>query len=100
VLESIFVREFGNVSPLASEKDLVDKLGEGGAREARELFKQLKRIHEYATGARRFLFPPILRWKSKVSDLSRRSEKLLNELGMTISGAEEKNRVEYVLRGR
>ena len=78
----------------------ISRFGER-AGEAFKLFADLRRMYEYANGKRRFLFPPVFRWKSRVSTLTRRAEETLNQLGMTVTGsAEMKKEVEYAVRGR
>ena len=100
VFDDIMTKEFGSgVSSLRLE-ELRTRFGER-AEEAFKLFADLRRIYEYANGKRRFLFPPVFRWKSRVSTLTRRAEEALNQLGMTITGsAEMKKEVEYAIRGR
>src|SRR3989475_462815 len=100
VFDDIMTKEFGSgVSSLRLE-ELRTRFGER-AEEAFKLFADLRRIYEYANGKRRFLFPPVFRWKSRVSTLTTRAEETLNQLGITITGsAEMKEKAEYAVRGR
>jgi hypothetical protein len=100
VFDDIMMKEFGfGVSSVRLE-ELQTRFG-ARAEEAFKLFADLRRIYEYANGKRRFLFPPVFRWKSRVSTLTTRAEETLNQLGMTITGsAEKKEEVEYAVRGR
>jgi hypothetical protein len=77
----------------------VSVLGEKGAKDAIRLFARLSRIYAYSTGKKRFLFPPVLRWKALLSNITHDSEKFLNRLNITIMGNEEKNQIEYASRG-
>jgi len=100
VFDDIMTKEFGFGVSSVSLEELQTRFGER-AGEAFKLFADLRRMYEYANGKRRFLFPPVFRWKSHVSRLTTRAEETLNQLGMTITGsAEMKEKVEYAVRGR
>jgi len=99
VLDTIVTRELGAPIASVSQDKLVSVLGEEGTKEAIRLFARLSRIYAYSTGKKRFLFPPVLRWKALVSNITRDSEKFLNRLNITIMGNEEKNQIEYASRG-
>ena len=64
VLDTIVTRELDAPIATVSQDKLLSVLGEEGANEAVRLFARLSRIYAYATGKKRFLFPPVLRWKS------------------------------------
>ena len=99
VLDTIVTRELGAPIASVSQAKLLQVLGEEGASDAARLFARLTRIHDYAKGKNRFLFPPVIRWKTLVSSITRDSEKFLNHLNITIMGAQEKHQIEYVARG-
>ncbi len=99
VLDAIAVRQFGTPLSSLDAAQLVQTLGNERAAEATRLFSRLSKISEYANGKKRFLFPPVLRWRSTVSKLTNQAESILNEWGLTISGTgESRARVEYRLR--
>jgi hypothetical protein len=105
VLDSIVLDELGKGISSVGEDELAAMIGADGARRAKRLFLRLSKMHEYATGRRRLLFPPVLRWKALTSQMTRESEAFLNQLGITIAGEEEEaerrsgmERVEYRLR--
>lgn len=101
VIDEIMTREFGSGISALSREQLIQKLGDTRGEEASKLLLELRRIYAYANGQRRFLFPPVLRWKSKVAGLTERAERFLNEIGMTIAGEEPtKKRVEYAIGRR
>ncbi|MDA4117403.1 MAG: hypothetical protein OK455_03565 [Thaumarchaeota archaeon] len=107
VLDSILLDEFGKGISSIGESDLAREIGTDGAQSAKRLFLSLARLHDYATGRRRFLFPPVLRWKALASAMTRDSEAFLNQLGITIAGEEQeaerqsdKEKVEYRMRER
>ena len=100
VFDDIMVKEFGFGVSSVSLEELQTRFG-ARAGEAFKLFADLRRMYEYANGKRRFLFPPVFRWKSRVSTLTTRAEETLNQLGITITGsAEMKEKAEYAVRGR
>jgi hypothetical protein len=99
VLDTIVTRELGAPIASVSQDKLVSVLGEKGAKDAIRLFARLSRIYAYSTGKKRFLFPPVLRWKALLSNITHDSEKFLNRLNITIMGNEEKNQIEYASRG-
>ena len=100
VFDDIMTKEFGFGVSSVSLEELQTRFG-ARAGETFKLFADLRRMYEYANGKRRFLFPPVFRWKSHVSKLTARAEETLNQLGMTITGsAEMKEKVEYAVRGR
>ncbi|TLX99799.1 MAG: hypothetical protein E6K90_05655 [Thaumarchaeota archaeon] len=100
VFDDIMTKEFGFGVSSVSLEELQTRFG-ARAGEAFKLFADLRRVYEYANGKRRFLFPPVFRWKSRVSTLTTRAEETLNQLGITITGSSEtKEKVEYAVRGR
>jgi hypothetical protein len=101
VLDSIVVSEFGKGIPSIEEGDLAAKVGADDARRAKKLFLSLSKLHDYASGRRRFLFPPVLRWRALTSRTTREAEAFLNRLGITIAGEDRENeRVEHLMRER
>jgi len=100
VLDDVVLREFGTPLESLDPGSLSTRLSEPKALEAQRLFTQLKGIYGYAKGTRRFMFPPILRWKSKAASMTKLAESFLNELGLTIDAAESKKPVEGTIAGR
>jgi len=102
VLDSIVASEFGAGVSSVEEHVLAMRIGEEEARRAKKLFLTLSKFHDYASGEKRFLFPPVLRWRSLTSRTTRDAEAFLNLLGITIAGEEERSgqTVENVMRER
>jgi hypothetical protein len=102
VLDSIVVGEFGAGISSVEERALAEKIGADEARRAKKLFLSLSKFHDYASGERRFLFPPVLRWRALTARTTRDAEAFLNRLGITIAGEEEGSgqRVEHLMRER
>jgi hypothetical protein len=102
LLDSIVAGEFGRGIASIEESDLAPKVGADEARRAKKLFATLSKLHEYATGKKRFLFPPVLRWRALTSRTTGDAEAFLNRLGITIAGEEqsENQRVEKLMRAR
>jgi len=99
ILDDVVAREFGAGISSVTEEQLAQRLGPEAAQSAMKLFAELRVVYDYANGRRRLVFPPVLRWKSRTSNLTRRAEQFLNELGMTIGGGGQEDtgrrRVEY-----
>ena len=102
VLDSIVVGEFGAGIATVEERVLAERVGADEARRAKRLFLSLSKFHDYASGERRFLFPPVLRWRALTARTTRDAEAFLNRLGITIAGEEEGSgqRVESLMRER
>jgi hypothetical protein len=102
VLDSIVLSEFGAGISSVEEGSLAARIGADDARRAKKLFLSLSRLHDYAMGERRFLFPPVLRWRALATRTTGEAEAFLNRLGITIAGEEERagQRVEQLMRGR
>lgn len=101
VLDSIVLQEFGSGLLSVDEGALASKVGSDDAREAKKLFLSLSRLREYASGERRFLFPPVLRWRTLTERTTRQAEAFLNRLGITIAGEEAQGRrVDLLMRER
>ena len=102
VLDSIVASEFGSGISSVEESALAAKVGADDARRAKKLFISLSKFHDYASGDRRFLFPPVLRWRALTSRTTKDAEAFLNRLGMTIAGEEEptgqRERLEYLMK--
>ena len=60
LLDSIVAGEFGKGLSAIEENELLAKVGADEARRAKTLFLWLSKLHDYATGKKRFLFPPVL----------------------------------------
>lgn len=89
VLDSIVLGEFGAGISSVDEGALAAKVGADEAARAKELFLTLSKFHDYATGEKRFLFPPVLRWRALTARTTSEAEGFLNRLGMSIAGEEE-----------
>lgn len=102
VLDSIVVGEFGTGVSSVEERTLAERVGADEARRAKKLFLGLSRYHEYASGQRRFLFPPVLRWRALTARTTQDAEAFLNTLGITIAGEQEApgQRMEQLMRER
>jgi hypothetical protein len=102
VLDSIVLGEFGRGISSVDEEALASKIGADDARRAKKLFLSLSKFHDYAMGKRRFLFPPVLRWRALTARTTRDAEAFLNRLGITIAGEQERpgQRMEYVMKER
>ena len=86
--------EFGAGIPSVEERVLAERMGADEARRAKELFLSLSKFRDYASGERRFLFPPVLRWRALTARTTRDAEAFLNGLGITIAGEEERSEPE------
>lgn len=102
VLDSIVLGEFGAGIAAVEERALAERIGADEARRAKKLFLSLAKFHDYASGERRFLFPPVLRWRALTETTTRDAEAFLNRLGITIAGVDEASgqRVEHLMRER
>jgi len=100
VLDSVVTREFGKEIAAIDESGLAAKVGASEAARAKRLFVSLSKIHDYASGKKRFLFPPVLRWRALTKRMTGDAEAFLNRLGMTIAGEEAGEKVEVLMRGR
>ena len=102
LLDSIVAGEFGKGLSSIEEGELAAKVGADEAKRAKRLFISLSKLHDYATGKKRFLFPPVLRWRALTSRTTKDAEAFLNRLGITIAGEEqsENQRVEQLMRER
>jgi len=100
VLDDVVLRDFGTHLASLDRGRLTSRLGEPKANEAQRLFAQLERIYGYAQGTHRFMFPPIIRWKSKAESMTKQAESFLNELGLTIDAAGSTKTVDGVNAGR
>ncbi len=98
VLGQVLTREFGLDTSSITIDPLASRLGEQGARRAIRIFARLSDIAEFAEGKRRFLFPPIIRWKRTTEVLTGEVEEILNALGLTIFVATDKKQVNFMLR--
>jgi len=86
VLDSIVAGEFGARISKVEEGALAQRVGADEARRAKKLFFSLSKIHDYATGEKRFLFPPVFRWRALTTRMAAEAEAFLNPLGITIAG--------------
>ncbi len=102
VLDSIVAGEFGAGISTVTESALAQRIGADDAKRAKKLFLSLSRLRHYASGDRRFLFPPVLRWRALTARTTADAEAFLNRLGITIAGDEEPSgqRMEQLMRER
>jgi hypothetical protein len=102
VLDSIVVGEFGAGISSVEEHVLAERIGADEATRAKKLFLSLSKFRDYASGERRFLFPPVVRWRVLTARTTLEAEAFLNGLGITIAGEEQRpgQRVEALMRER
>ena len=102
VLDSVATGEFGKGISAIEESELAARIGADEAIRAKRLIVSLSKLHDYASGKKRFLLPPVLRWRALTRRMTGDAEAFLNRLGMTIAGEEagEKEKVEVLMRGR
>jgi len=98
VLGSLVEREFGTAIKDVGLDHLTTRLGEEQSMHAEKLFKRLGNIAEYARGEKRLLLPPVFRWKSTTRNLTGQAERILNQLGVTMTGKDQKKQLAYKLR--
>ncbi len=97
VMDSVIVREFGSSASFVGYEDLAQRLGDKGARDATRVLSRLFKLSQYAEGKLRFLLPPVLRWKRTFERLCAETEEILNLLGLTMTGSDDKKLLEYKL---
>ncbi len=102
LLDSIVAGEFGKGIASIEESELAKKVGDEEARKAKALFVSLSSLRDYASGKKRFLFPPVVRWRALTARTTSDAEAFLNQLGITIAGEQENEnkRVEQLMRER
>jgi hypothetical protein len=98
VLDSLVEREFGARITEVKLDQLTTRLGQEQAIQAEKLFKRLGNISRYSRGEKRLLLPPVLRWKSTTRNLTGHAERILNQLGVTMTGRDQKKQLAYKLR--
>jgi len=87
-LDSVLLGEFGAGISTLEERALAARIGADEAAKAKKLFVKLTKFRDYASGKRRFLFPPVLRWRALTAKTTSQAEAFLNKLGMSITGEE------------
>lgn len=98
-LGDLLERELGTPVGTITQEQLSPRIGLEEALHAKEMLGRLSKIHEYALGERRFLFPPVLRWKRSTRKRFEEVEDFLNKLGLTIAGeGDARSTLEYRLR--
>ena len=98
VLDSLVEREFGARVTEVTLDQLTTRLGQEQAIQAERLFKRLGNISKYSRGEKRLLLPPVLRWKNATRNLTGHAERILNQLGVTMTGRDQKKQLAYKLR--
>lgn len=98
VLDSLIQLEFGTEIGKLTPELLTSRLGEQQGREAIRLFNRLGKVAQYANGQKRILFPPVLRWRATTKSFTDQAERMLNELGVTMTGDKQKKQLDYKLR--
>ena len=98
-LGDLLERELGTPVDTITQEQLSPRIGLEEALHAKKMLGRLSKIHEYALGERRFLFPPVLRWKRSTRKRFEEVEDFLNKLGLTIAGeGDSRSMLEYRLR--
>lgn len=104
VLDSLVTQEFGRGLESVDVSALAARVGADEAARAKRLFLKLSKIHDYSTGSKKHLLPPVFRWRALTSSLTDEAEAFLNRLGMTIAGDEgrpaQAEKVEYLMKAR
>ena len=101
ILCRIGLREFNIDFSKIEEKEIqerVNRVFKGKSDRVFETIRKLKKIYEYHSGKRRFLWPPIIFWRRTLSKLILDSEMILETMGATIIGKPGVKGVEYRLR--
>lgn len=98
VLDSLVEKEFGTAVTDVKLDQLITRLGQEQAIRAEKLFKRLGKIAKYARGEKRLLLPPVLRWKTTTKNLTGQAEQILNQLGVTMTGRDQKKQLAYKMR--
>ncbi len=92
-------RELGIPIDTVTKEQLAPRLGYEEAVLAERMLVRLSKIHGYALGKRRFLFPPVLLWKRSTRKRFEEVEDFLNKLGLTLTGeGDSRSMLEYRLR--
>ncbi len=98
-LGDLLERELGTPIDTITKDQLSPRVGLEEALRAENMLVRLSKIHDYALGKRRFLFPPILLWKRSTRKRFEEVEYFLNKLGLTITGeGDSRSMLEYRLR--
>ena len=98
VVDDISNMEFAQGAASLTPEKLSPRIGPEEAQRATSLIAELARLDEYASGKKRFLFPPVFSWKRKVSTLTTHAESFLNALGVSMKGAAESKQLEYMMK--
>ena len=79
-----------------------DRIGWENQQRLVKIAKDLSMIRDKAEGRRRFLFPPVLSWKRKFSQITAETDKVLKAMGTYLveSEGKEVRGIEYRLRKR
>jgi len=98
-LGDLLERELGTPIDTVTSEQLSSRVGLEEAIRAENMLVRLSKIHEYALGKRRFLFPPVLLWKRSTRKRFEEVEDFLNKLGLTLTGeGDSRSMLEYRLR--
>lgn len=106
VLDDLVKREFGAQLEQIGFDDtdwhIGDRIGWDNQQRLVKIAKDLSMIRDKAEGRRRFLFPPVLSWKRKFSQITAETDKVLKAMGTYLveSEGKEVRGIEYRLRKR
>ena len=81
-----------------SMETLTARFGAEKATIAYNKLKELSKYYDYANNKGRFLLPPGLSWKRKMTSMTKWAEQFLNDLGMTMAGKGAGQQMEYALK--
>ncbi len=106
VLDDLVKREFGahleQIGLDDNDWHIGDRIGWENQQRLVKIAKDLSKIRDKAEGRRGFLFPPVLRWERKFSQITAETDKVLKAMGTYLVESEEKEvrGIEYRLRKR
>jgi hypothetical protein len=106
VLDDLVKREFGaSLEQIGFDEDdwqISDRIGWDNQQRLVKIARDLSKIRDKAEGRRRFIFPPILSWKRKFSQITVETDKVLKVIGTYLveSEGKEVRGIEYKLRKR
>lgn len=98
VIDDVAKLELGAGVKDLSVETLTARLGPEKAARAHKKLHELSKYFDYANNKGRFLLPPGLSWKRKVTSMTIWAEQFLNDLGMTMAGKGTGQQVEYALK--
>jgi hypothetical protein len=105
VLDELVKREFGvpleEIGEETAKRRIADRIDSENYELLFRISRDLGKIREKAEGRRRFLFPPVLRWSQKFSQMITDTDKVLKAMGTYLVESEGRVKgIEYRLRKR